>query len=73
MHSMRSDNTSRLGVMRMKQSYGLILAVLALSLYVVGGLLIFFVPGFKDMFGIGIFLSIFGVMIMRIMRNRGVS
>ena len=92
MHSMRSDNTSRLGVMRMKQSYGLILAVLALSLYVVGGLLIMAgliligVLGTQDLwgwgeargigymaFGIGIFLSIFGVLIMRIMRNRGVA
>ena len=92
MLSMRSDNRSRLGVMRMKQSYGLILAVLALSLYVVGGLLIMAgliligVLGTQDLwgwgeargigymaFGIGIFLSIFGVLIMRIMRNRGVS
>ena len=92
MHSMRCDNRSRLGVMRMKQKYGLILAVLALSLYVVGGLLIMAgliligVLGTQDLwgwgeargigymaFGIGIFLSIFGVLIMRIMRNRGVS
>ena len=92
MLSMRSDNRSRLGVMRMKQSYGLILAVLALSLYVVGGLLIMAgliligVLGTQDLwgwgeargigymaFGIGIFLSIFGVLIMRIMRNRGVA
>ena len=76
----------------MKRSYGLIWAVLALSLYVVGGLLIMAgliligVLGAQDLwgwgeargigymaFGIGIFLSIFGVMIMRIMRNRGVA
>ena len=71
---------------------GLIWAVLALSFYVVGGLLIMGgliligILGTQDLwgwgeargigymaFGIGIFLSIFGVMIMRIMRNRGAS
>ncbi|MEN8729248.1 MAG: hypothetical protein AB1Z51_05570 [Desulfuromonadales bacterium] len=76
----------------MKRRYGLIWAVLALSLYVVGGLLIMAgliligVLGTQDLwgwgeargigymaFGIGIFLSIFGVLIMRIMRNRGVA
>jgi len=71
---------------------GLIWAVLALSFYVVGGLLIMGgliligILGTQDLwgwgeargigymaFGIGIFLSIFGVMIMRIMRNRGAA
>ena len=71
---------------------GVIWAVLALSLYVVGGLLVMGgliligVFGAQDLwgwgeargigymaFGIGIFLSIFGVMIMRFMRNRGVA
>ena len=71
---------------------GLIWAVLALILYIVGGLLIMGgliligILGSQDLwgwgeargigymaFGIGIFVSIFGVMIMRIMRNRGVS
>lgn len=92
MHSMRSDDKSRQGVICMKRSYGLIWAVLALGLYVVGGLLIMAgliligILGAEDLwgwgeargigymaFGIGIFLSIFGVMIMRIMRNRGVT
>ena len=73
----------------MKLSYGLLWAVLALSLYVVGGLLIMAgliligILGAQDLWGwgeargigymafaIGIFLSIFGVLIMRIMRNR---
>jgi hypothetical protein len=76
----------------MRRWQGLIWAVLALSFYVVGGLLIMGgliligILGSQDLwgwgeargigymaFGIGIFLSIFGVMIMRIMRNRGVS
>ena len=76
----------------MKRRYGLIWALFALSLYIVGGLLIMAglvlicVFGSQDLwgwgeangigymaFGIGIFLSIFGVMIMRIMRNRGVA
>jgi hypothetical protein len=76
----------------MKLSYGLLWAVLALSLYVVGGLLIMAgliligILGAQDLWGwgeargigymafaIGIFLSIFGVLIMRIMRNRGVA
>ncbi len=90
---MRSDDgKSSQGVICMKRGYGLIWAVLALSLYVVGGLLIMAgliligVLGTQDLwgwgeargigymaFGIGIFLSIFGVMIMRIMRNRGVA
>ena len=71
---------------------GLIWAVLALSLYVVGGLLIMGgliligILGTQDLwgwgeargigymaFGSGIFLSVFGVMIMRFMRNRGVA
>ena len=71
---------------------GLIWAVLALSFYVVGGLLIMGgliligILGSQDLwgwgeargigymaFGIGIFLSIFGVMIMRIMRNREIA
>ena len=71
---------------------GLVWAVLALSFYVVGGLLIMAgliligIIGSQDLWGwgeargigymafaIGIFLSIFGVMIMRIMRNRGVA
>jgi hypothetical protein len=64
-------------------------AIIALSLFVIGGLLIMTgliligVLGTQDMWGwgdargigymafaIGIFLSIFGVLIMRIMRNR---
>lgn len=76
----------------MKRWYGLILAALALSLYVAGGLLIMVglvligFYGAEDLwgwgeargigymaFGIGIFMSIFGVLIMRIMRNRGVA
>ena len=76
----------------MRRWQGLFWAVLALSFYVVGGLLIMGgliligILGSQDLwgwgeargigymaFGIGIFLSIFGVMIMRIMRNRGVS
>jgi hypothetical protein len=76
----------------MRRWQGLIWAVLALSFYVVGGLLIMGgliligILGSQDLwgwgeargigymaFGIGIFLSIFGVMIMRIMRNRGAS
>ena len=76
----------------MRRWQGLIWAVLALSFYVVGGLLIMGgliligILGAQDLwgwgeargigymaFGIGIFLSIFGVMIMRIMRNRGAS
>lgn len=76
----------------MRRWQGLIWAVLALSFYVVGGLLIMGgliligILGSQDLwgwgeargigymaFGIGIFLSIFGVMIMRIMRNRGVA
>ena len=76
----------------MRRWQGLVWAVLALSFYVVGGLLIMGgliligILGAQDLwgwgeargigymaFGIGIFLSIFGVMIMRIMRNRGAS
>ena len=76
----------------MRRWQGLIWAVLALSFYVVGGLLIMAgliligIIGSQDLWGwgeargigymafaIGIFLSIFGVMIMRIMRNRGVA
>ena len=76
----------------MRRWQGLIWAVLALSFYVVGGLLIMGgliligILGSQDLwgwgeargigymaFGIGIFLSVFGVMIMRIMRNRGAS
>jgi len=76
----------------MSRWQGLVWAVLALSFYVVGGLLIMGgliligILGAQDLwgwgeargigymaFGIGIFLSIFGVMIMRIMRNRGAS
>ena len=76
----------------MRRWQGLIWAVLALSFYVVGGLLIMGgliligILGAQDLwgwgeargigymaFGIGIFLSIFGVMIMRIMRNWGAS
>ena len=76
----------------MKRWYGLILAALALSSYVAGGLLIMAglimigVYGAEDLwgwgeargigymaFGIGICMSIFGVLIMRIMRNRGIA
>lgn len=76
----------------MKGWRGLLWAILALSLYVVGGLLIMAglvligIYGAQDLwgwgeargvgymaFGIGIFLSIFGVLIMRIMRNRRIA
>jgi len=78
--------------MQMGRWRGLVWAVLALSFYVVGGLLIMGgliligILGTQDLWGwgeargigymafaIGIFLSVFGVMIMRIMRNRGVA
>ena len=71
---------------------GWIFAGLALSLYVVGGLLIMAglimigILGSQDLwgwgeargmgylaFGVGIGLSIMGVLIMRFMRNRGVA
>ena len=71
---------------------GWVFAGLALSLYVVGGLLIMAglvmigILGAQDLwgmgeargmgymaFGIGIVLSVMGVIIMRIMRNRGVA
>lgn len=71
---------------------GWVLAGLALSFYVVGGLLVMAglvmigLLGSQDLwgwgeargmgymaFGVGIVLSILGVMIMRIMRNRGVA
>lgn len=71
---------------------GWVYAGLALSLYVIGGLLIMAglimigIMGAQDLWGlgeargmgylaffIGIILSIVGVLIMRIMRNRGVA
>jgi uncharacterized membrane protein len=71
---------------------GWVLAGMALSLYVIGGLLIMAVLimicilGTQDLwgwgeargmgylaFGVGIALSIMGVLIMRVMRNRGVA
>lgn len=71
---------------------GVYWAVLALSLYVAGGLLVMAglvmigILGSQDLwgwgeargmgymaFGVGILLSILGVMIMRIMRNRGAA
>jgi len=92
MHSMRKVDKSSLGVFTMSRWRGLVWAVLALSFYVVGGLLIMGgliligILGTQDLWGwgeargigymafaIGIFLSVFGVMIMRIMRNRGVA
>ena len=73
----------------MNRSREMILAILALSLYFVGGVMIMAglimigIMGTQDLwnwgearglgymsFGVGIFLSIFGVMIMRFMRNR---
>lgn len=71
---------------------GWVLAVFALTFYVVGGLLIMAglimigVLGSQDLwgwgeargigymaFGVGIVLSVLGVLVMRIMRNRGVA
>lgn len=76
----------------MSELKGWIFAGLALSLYVIGGLLIMAglvmigILGAQDLwgwgeargmgymaFGVGIVLSILGVLIMRIMRNRGVA
>ena len=76
----------------MKDVRGWVFAGMALSLYVVGGLLIMAglvmigILGAQDLwgwgeargmgymaFGAGIFLSVMGVIIMRIMRNRGVA
>lgn len=76
----------------MKDVRGWVFAGMALSLYVVGGLLIMAglvmigILGAQDLwgmgeargmgymaFGIGIVLSVLGVIIMRIMRNRGVA
>ena len=77
---------------KMRRGSGVYWAVLALSLYVAGGLLVMAglimigILGTQDLwgwgeargmgymaFGVGILLSILGVMIMRIMRNRGVA
>ena len=71
---------------------GWVLAGMALTLYVIGGLLIMAglimigILGTQDLwgwgeargmgylaFGVGIALSIMGVLIMRIMRNRGIA
>lgn len=71
---------------------GWVFAGLALSLYVIGGILVMAglvmigILGTQDLWGlgeargmgymaffVGIILSILGVLIMRIMRNRGVS
>jgi hypothetical protein len=79
-------------VLQMSGWKGLVCAGLALSFYVVGGLLIMGglimigVLGSQDLWGwgeargmgymafaVGIFLSVMGVLIMRIMRNRGIS
>ena len=76
----------------MSRSRGVFWAALALSLDVVGGLLVMAglvmvgILGGQDLwgwgeargmgylaFGVGLLLSILGVLIMRIMRNRGVA
>lgn len=76
----------------MPRSSGLTLGILALSVYIVGGILafagiglVFFMNG-RDLFGwgdgrtlgwlflcVGVSLSILGVLMMRLFRNRGVA